>query len=421
MKMALLLFFFFLCCLFSVAQTFSPGDSSWKVRLYDEFNDVFPTTIDTSQWSTSFPWGQNNTPEMCNCDSLGCDTLTGVNYFEQWDDIGLANHSLAIDTAGNGSLKITAYKQNYYAPITNFYPCGDIRCTDTACYFNGDSSFYYCVSHDSALFNYTTAMLYSKRKFKYGYFELKFRIPPAPTPPATDSGYTIDWWLWAGDGNHHSNEIDMYEIRGRDSMYTNNVHFYAPPVDTVDQGSTPYFNGSINSSWHVSALEWAPDKIDFFLDGVKIRSYPVKPDSMIPMPMIIDLDANATNFCNGVDTAHTVFPYQIQVDYIKVYQLKMACDEARNICVYTPATYDSVYKSLTFAGGGCTTTIPDSGNLAFRATDFIQLDSGFTANHTDMLLEIVPCETDQHAERIGDSHITQPPPASFLRRKLYNY
>jgi hypothetical protein len=426
-KLFLLPLFFILTFSFHSVAQLPPTDSSWELKFSDEFDSYDSTVIDTSKWNTCFPWGQSGGPEVYNCyDSAGmtfCDTMIGVNYFEQWQDTAaFTSHSLVVDTNGNGFLKIIARKQNHKTLVTNYYSCGDIFCTDTTCR-TVDSVRYYCIGRDSALFNYTTAMLYSKNKFKYGYFELKFKIPPAPTPPATNSGYTIDWWLWAGESNGHSSEIDMYEIRGQDSTYTNNVHYYSDSTDQDQAGITYFHSPHLNSSWHVSALEWAPDKIDFYLDGNKIRSYPFKPDSMIPMPMIIDLDANATNFHDGIDTVQTVFPYEIDIDYVRVYQLSPACSTSKNVCVYTPATYDSIYQSLSF-GGVCTPTITSSSNVTFRATEYILLDQGFTIDSTSqMLLDIVPCQDDQHCglRTIQPAIVIEPPPPSFLKRKFYHY
>jgi hypothetical protein len=141
---------------------------------------------------------------------------------------------------------------------------------------------------------------------------------------------------------------------------------------------------------------------------------------MIAMPMIIDLDVLATNFCDDVDSAHTVFPFEFDVDYVKVYQLKVACDTARTICTY--ATADSVYQSLTFGGGVCTPTVPSSSNTSFRASDFIELDQGFYADSTsEMLLDVVPCQPGQefsyHAMPISPIS----PPAEFIQRHWFNY
>jgi hypothetical protein len=399
-----------------------PTDSSWELKFVDQFDSIYPSFIvDTSKWVRSMPWGQNGSPEVCNCNAAmdTCDTLVGKSYFTQWADN--AANSLQVDTTGSGTLKIIARKQNYYGARTTFFNCGSPLCTNPAC-ATLDGINYYCAREDSVLYNYTTAMLYSKFKFKYGYFELKFKIQQAPTLPATNYGYTMDWWLWDGDSaTKGSSEIDMFEIRGSDSLYTNNVHYYSDSTDLTDDGGNPFFHGSINSNWHISGLEWGPDRIDFYLDGTKIRSYPVKPDSLFAMPMIIDLDANATNFCNGVDTVHTVFPFEFDVDYVKVYQLKYLWNTAKSICAYAPTTYDTLYKSLTFGGGSCTPTIPSSSNITHRATDYILLNDGFNVgNTTNLFLDILPCQTKQYYGARFAPYKTPPPP-SYLLRRFYNY
>lgn len=322
-------FVFFLILFFSIHATAQliPDTSKWELSFSDEFDSVYsyPYIIDTVKWSRYFPFSQSSIPPTCNCKTdanthvVTCDTL-GKTYFTQWNDLPGSN--LRIDTSGTGTLKIIARKQDFSAITSSYLKCGSPDCdVNRKCYWNARTRDSICTNHDTVLFNYTTAMLYSRQKFKYGYFELKYKIPEIPIPPATNSGFTIDWWLWHRDGSE-SNEIDMFEIRAKDNLYTTNVHYKRDDAGTDLAGKTYYHPEKLDGNWHISGLEWGPDRIDFYLDGEKIHSYPYHPESMIPMPMIIDLVPNALNFCNGVDALHTVFPLELDVDYVRVYKLK---------------------------------------------------------------------------------------------------
>jgi hypothetical protein len=435
-KNLLLLIFFIPAFFFHAHAQYPPTDPAWELKFSDEFDSICGKFIsDSSKWARQFPFGQGGTLEVVRCRDtivgadtiIVCDTLIGINYFTRYsdsDDITL-QPSLLIDTTGSGHLRLISRKQKHTMPVTNYYYCPNILCHDTICYLDTISGQYYCVNHDTATFTYTTAMLYSKYRFKYGYFELRFKLPSLPSPPATDSGYTYDWWMWNREVPH-SNEIDMFEIRGTDNVLTNNLHYKRDSLTILDLAGETYFHLTpLDSNWHIAAMEWAPDKVNYYLDGNFLRtvnldygSAHVYPDSMISMPMIIDLDANATNFGNGVDTLNTVFPLEVDIDYVRVYQLKIACDTNRTICNYTTA--DSIYSSLQLGGTGCTTSLPALSSTIFRANNYIQLNEGFSLDsNSESLLLVVPCETDRqyfyHEFPIGRLI----PPNEFVERHWY--
>jgi hypothetical protein len=309
--------------LLSLADAQNADHVRRKLIFDDEFDSLFasPYLIDSSKWNRYFPFSQSGLKPVCNCrtDSalhrVVCDTL-GRTYFTQWNDLPGSN--LEVDTTGSGVMKIIARRQDFTAVTANYLKCGSPECDrPNRCSWNAVTKDSLCVDHDTVQFDYTTAMLHSKQKFKYGYFELKFRIPRLP---AGDSSYglTIDWWMWTRE-EFSANEIDMFEIRSGDNMFTNNVH-YKRGRAMVDQGGKAYIHSEkLDNNWHIAALDWGDDRIDFYLDGIKTRSYPVHPDSMLPMPMIIDLVPNAINFCNKVDPEKTVLPFEVDVDYVRVY------------------------------------------------------------------------------------------------------
>ena len=101
---------------------------------------------------------------------------------------------------------------------------------------------------------------------------------------------------------------------------------------------------------------------------------------------------------------------------------KQECDSAISICTYNPLTYDfSIKETITLGGTGCTTSIPTLTNTSFRASDFIQLNEGFNAdNSTEMLLDVVPCQDDQHFDHRATLY-QLPPPDSFRKRIFHTH
>lgn len=413
-SLQLLLLIFSLSSFQSRAQ-FNPTDSSWKMVFVDDF-DAIDTTfqLDTAKWDYRMPWYQNTSLRLCHCDTICHDTLIGISCYTNYTD----TNNFKIDTTGSGTLKIKARKGNYHGQSwTWHYPC-DSTCDGTC--NTADST---CFRSDSAWYDYSDGLLRSVKRFKYGYFEMKFRIPAVPVAPANYGGFTTDWWMW---GSEHptgiSSEIDMFEIRNRDNEHTENVHFL-PPYSNVDEAGIFDLHGSIDSTWHISALDWEPDKIDFYLDGVKIHSYPFKPDSMVAMPMILSLDL-AQNFCDKVDS-NTLFLFVFEIDYVKVYQLNLNCSADTTITTYIPSTYDfAIHKTITLGGPGAITTMPDSTNFAFRATDSITLTDGFIWDgKSDILFNVQTCQADQYYgyRLFGPVIDIYPPPPDFISRMFYHF
>jgi hypothetical protein len=430
-----LLFIVFSFWSFSVKAQFPPSDSSWKLVFVDEFDTLFnynnKHTVDTSKWTRQFPWGQNGDSIVCGCDALGnnCHTLNGITYYTLWDDT--ANYNMHIDTIGSGILNIIARENNYSAQVVHYPHCDSMQCdNDTtccpdSCISGGGQPF--CVITDTVVFSHTTGMLFSKYKFRYGYYEMRFKLPEI-SDAGTNEGIATNWWMFGGSPwdtiPTPKSEIDMFELlNSTPPRYTTNVHYQPTTNDSshVSQGlPLPY---PIDSAWHISALEWGPDRIDFYLDGIRIRKYPNHPDSLVAMNMLFDLNVNPGNFCRTI-TDSTLFPRTFQVDYIKVYQLKLDCDSAKSICVYDPATYAfTIAKSLTLGGDSCISPIPTASNTTFRAVDFIRLNEGVSVDdNTEMLLDVVPCQPEQTAQKqSAPGGSLKPPPKSFLIRKTIDY
>jgi hypothetical protein len=140
---------------------------------------------------------------------------------------------------------------------------------------------------------------------------------------------------------------------------------------------------------------------------------------LIEMPMIIENYISGPNFCINVDNS-TNFPITYEIDYVKVYQPKMACDTNKTYCNVSASTFNSkLYKTLTIGGSGCTATF-NNGTATAEATDYVLLDDGFeVGTNMTMLINVEECWTDLKyiPNAVGPS---APPPyleARFLNNK----
>jgi beta-glucanase (GH16 family) len=182
-------------------------------------------------------------------------------------------------------------------------------------------------------FNYTSARLKTRGRFcqKYGRFELRARLPQG-------KGYWPAFWLmpehevyggWAASG-----EIDVMENKGdnpRNVLGT--IHYGGPsPRNTHSHGPSYNFPpGDSVANFHIYAVEWTKRAIRWFVDDhlyetqtawwsastPKLRNpYPAPFNQ--PFFIIMNL-AVGGNF-DGNPTDATIFPGEIQVDYVRVYE-----------------------------------------------------------------------------------------------------
>jgi len=357
--------------------------NSYTLIFDDEFNG---SSVDGTKWESNVPWG--NLPYLMSCrDAYGhSDTLWGEYYYTNFLNC----------TVSGGTIKMTSKKQTYKGwYYTNYYPCGTYNCgasgTDTC----------WCASTDSVDFKYTTARLFSKQNFKYGYIEIRAKLPTLPTPPASYKSISTNFWLFSANDTTAWSEIDIYEINSNGYNYTSNLHYQKAPTDThyvfpFPKDGDPAYPLTIASSFKTYAIDWRPNRVDYYIDGQLITTKTKYADKLIPMPLFIDMAVGASQFCEIIDTVNTVLPYTTEVDYVRIYQRKTDCNTNKTYC-NNIASYDSkLDKSITFDGTGCTDAVIGDSNFTAEATDYILMDVGFSVdNNSTVLFNVTGCFTGQ--------------------------
>ena len=170
---------------------------------------------------------------------------------------------------------------------------------------------------------YTSASLTTKNKasWQYGRIEVRAKLPQGkgvwPAIWALGTNSSVVGWPAGG-------EIDIMEYVGKES---NNIygtlHFAVDGKHRADAGSRkmpapPY------DDFHVYAVEWTPDQIDFFVDQNKYHT--VRLDNAgkgetnpfrKPFYLIINF-ALGGNWGGSID--NSILPQSFLVDYVRVYQ-----------------------------------------------------------------------------------------------------
>jgi beta-glucanase (GH16 family) len=158
--------------------------------------------------------------------------------------------------------------------------------------------------------SYTSGLISSHASFSqtYGYWEGRMKLPkgkglwPAlwtlPTP--------YDW----------PPEIDIMENLGNQTTKVYMTNHWGTD-QSHQQYSTSYTGSDFSAGFHVFGIEWTDSAIVWYVDGVqRARSTSGIPSGK--MHMIANLAVGGS--WPGSPDSSTVFPAQLEIDYIRVYQ-----------------------------------------------------------------------------------------------------
>ena len=169
---------------------------------------------------------------------------------------------------------------------------------------------------------YTSTRMNTKGKneFTYGYIEARAKIPSGQGiwPAFWMLGSNIDQVGWPKCG-----EIDILEYVGKEpSTIFTSLHTQDSHGNTVNTRKTAI--KGIEQGFHLYAIDWTKDKIDFFVDHKLVYSFnpDVKNESTWPYdkPFFILLNVAIGGNFGGPAVDDAIFPQEFIVDYVKVYQ-----------------------------------------------------------------------------------------------------
>jgi beta-glucanase (GH16 family) len=262
-------------------QAAASDPSKWKLVWSDEFNSKAGTAPNSNVW------GQE----------VGDGTVNGIPGWgnDELEYYTAGTENVAMD--GQGNLQITVKEAD--GSLTCYYgPC-----------------------------EYTSARLLTKNRFEvaYGRVEARIKVPQGAGlwPAFWMLGTDIDQVDWPQTG-----EIDIMENVGR---LPNEVFgtLHGPGYSGGQSYGGIYDLGKpVSDDYHIFAVEWQPDKIVWFIDGMPF--FTATPgDTFLqgkqwvfnhPFFMLLNV-AVGGNF-GGAVGPETTFPQTMSVDYIRLYQDK---------------------------------------------------------------------------------------------------
>ncbi len=174
---------------------------------------------------------------------------------------------------------------------------------------------------------YSSARIVTRGKatWQYGYFEIKAKLPEGVgTWPAI--------WMLAEENRHggwpKNGEIDIMEHVGFDpGKVHGTVHTEAFNHSIGTQKGGFKMVENFQSEFHIYAIDWTEDKIDFYIDGEKYFSfantggdYKEWPFNQ-PFHMILNI-AVGGNWGGQKGVDENIWPQKMEIDYVRVYDRK---------------------------------------------------------------------------------------------------
>jgi beta-glucanase (GH16 family) len=153
--------------------------------------------------------------------------------------------------------------------------------------------------------NYTAGELYNHQYFRYGYYEARVKLP------GDLKGICSAFWLYGGSETTYG-EIDAFEnptFSGNQNVWGTHIHAgtknngFAYNVDSAKSFPSIDFT----AAFHTFGLEWQPDHISYFLDGILYQTYTTINHNTDPRCTTYINNANQISVSNVKDPCYLVF------------------------------------------------------------------------------------------------------------------
>jgi beta-glucanase (GH16 family) len=247
-----------------VDQTQNLEDRDWQLVWSDEFDGAAGEAIDASKWTYDLGTGDN-----------GWGNRELQSYTNQAENVSLD---------GNGNLLITAIR-------------------------NGNS--------------FSSARIKTQGLFEqtYGRFEARMKTPfgPGMWPAFWLLGANIDEVNWPQCG-----EIDVMELRGQiPNKIAGSLHGPGYSAGDAITADFELENSRFDREYHIFAIEWGEDFIDYFVDDFlyqRITPKDVDGEWVYDKPFFMILNLAVGGDYVGFPTSQTLFPQKMEIDYVRVYQ-----------------------------------------------------------------------------------------------------
>lgn len=156
--------------------------------------------------------------------------------------------------------------------------------------------------------DYTAGGLISKTKFRYGYYEARFRCPPG-------KGWHTSFWLMGTD--RAEQEIDICENDSINPLrYSVNTHRYNPIHTSV--GFKTVETPDLSADFHTWGCEFTPRRVTYYFERKVVASFPV--DHMAHNDHSIWLTSLAASLGGTDHVDDDKLPAAAVYDYVRFFE-----------------------------------------------------------------------------------------------------
>lgn len=172
---------------------------------------------------------------------------------------------------------------------------------------------------------FTSARINTQGLFEqqYGRFEARLKTPYGP-------GLWPAFWMLGSNFGEVSwpqcGEIDQMELRGQlPSTIAGSLHGPGYSAGAAITSNFALENGRFDTDFHIFAVEWGPEYIDYFVDDFLFQritpgDLPEEDSEWVfDQPFFMILNVAVGGDYVGFPTSQTPFPQQMIVDYVRVY------------------------------------------------------------------------------------------------------
>jgi beta-glucanase (GH16 family) len=160
--------------------------------------------------------------------------------------------------------------------------------------------------------DFTSGAVQTKDKFsfKYGKVEMKAKLPGG-------QGIFPAFWMMPNFDNTWLPEIDIMEMLGHKPGEIWMVVHWLDDEGKLKNDFSKYVGEDYTKDFHTYGVEWTPDSITYFIDGIeRFRTEKFVPN----MEMYLYINTAIGGDWPGSPDHTTLFPQSFEVDYVKVYQ-----------------------------------------------------------------------------------------------------
>jgi beta-glucanase (GH16 family) len=180
---------------------------------------------------------------------------------------------------------------------------------------------------------YTSGLIQTRAKFEqaYGVYEARLKLPKG-------KGFFPAFWLKSNPipgGRNAPPEIDIMENLGHEPRIYHTYHHILDGKNTHSPGN--WMGEDFSTDFHTFTVEWTPEHIRWFVDGVERRKAFTNVAAIWDKPMFVLLNLAIGSGWSGLPSENTRFPQTLEADYVRVWQITPAALAAAQLAAQTTA------------------------------------------------------------------------------------